>query len=151
VQFDQATVTALLNTLTARSVAGQFALTTRAALVSDPNYLDHPIAPKLRSRSSSYTQRSVISWWAVYRSPVSTVYNPDGVTVAYQTGGVQRAFGNPPGQTPTMATLQWVETLVVDTSSLLVAQGLLLDWALTQFNMHDQRMKSIGMVPQLHP
>jgi hypothetical protein len=138
VQFDSATLASMQAALLARSVAGQFVFTTRAATVYDPLFISHAVAETVRPQTASYQQRSVVTWSAVYRSPAANVLNPDGKTVAYPTGGIERAFGP--------------ESIVCDTAQLSIAQGLLLQWATECFNKHDQRMKQgSGLVPQKVP
>ena len=146
--FDAATNAALLAALTARAVSNQFTFVTRAATAKDPAYIDHPIASRFRPVSLGYAQRSIVSWNAVYRSPSYNVPNPDG-SVAYVTGGLQRTFGLPYGMPPTLQGLL-DETVVCDTSNLLIAQGMLLQWAKQQFDLFDQRSKAANLVPQMH-
>ncbi len=130
-QFDPASVAALQATLLARAVAQQFAFTTTATAQL---YIQHYAVSAPRPVSSS---RVIITWSAVYRSPTSTVYQPDGKSVAYVTGGVERGFGP--------------ESIVVDAAQQLVGQGLLLQHAKACFDQHDQRMKNVGLVPQRLP
>jgi hypothetical protein len=149
VGFDPASNAALQAQLLARAVAGQFTFTVRAATAKDPAYVDHPVGRYVRSSNPSYLGRTVISWSAVYRSPTANVLDPSG-KVAYTTGGVQRTFGNPPGYSQTQPASQ-PEMIVVDNAQSTVAQGMMLAWIKQQFDLHDQRSKNVGLVPQMHP
>jgi len=131
VQFDPITIAALEATLLARAAAGQFTFTT---VPTTQWFVQHYNVNAPRPVTSN---RVVITWSAVYRSPVRQVMNPDGVTVAYVTGGVQRSFGP--------------ESIVVDAAQTLIGQGLLLQHIQFCFDSHDQSMKNVGLVPQRLP
>ncbi len=135
--FDPASNAALLAQLVARALAGQLFFTTRTASRQDFTYIDHAIAKNFRPVSSSYTGRTIITWSAVYRSPAFNLMNQDGVTVAYVTGGLQRAFGP--------------ESYVCDTSNLSIATGMVLTWIKQQFDLFDEKSKAANLVPQMHP
>jgi hypothetical protein len=146
---DPASLAALQAQLTARAWLGQLSLVTRPATYKDPVYIDHPamVTAQMRSRSSTFAGRSVITWSATYRTPSYTVNGPPitdprtqqitGYGPGYQTGGLQRSFGP--------------EQAVVDTSDLNLALAVMLQWIQQQFDLFDQRSKAANLVPQMHP
>lgn len=155
--FDAPTVFALFVELAGRAHAGQFAMPVEQILPSNrfpgqlPTFVEHPFV-RMRPRGPAPWAR--ISWWAVYRSPdkvrpvVATI---DGLTGAQAVGqdvypGVQRTFGLDQDGKPDKS-----DSVVVDVTDLLVAEGLMLLWIKQCFDLHDLRMAQASRPPQMVP
>lgn len=147
--YTPATNAALLAQLTARAEFGQF--TFVVGTTTQTPYIEHP---RVHVRARGPKPWALVSWWAVYRSPSTSIpvlgnVNNVGLAVVGQDvyAGVSRQFFGP----AIRGQAGGPDAVACDLTDSVVVQGLLLEYARDLFDQHDRRMQQAARPPAKFP
>ena len=150
--FDAASIAALSASLLARSLAGQFVLSTTSTGVA---FVDNKVPGAELVRPQGPGPWTMVSVTATYRSPDAATPIPStpGAPPHFdRAGGLQRSFGPQrlPGTSRTLDPLCFSIVCTSEPGQILIATGLLLDFLRMQFDRLDVQSRS-GRAPVRFP